>query len=141
MRPKRNSGVGLALIISLAMDQIFCFAPSIRPDIEPVVSRTKQTSMRGLADLGWGFSDLSSASAVTANRAATPARRIRAVVFIGSQSCFSHERWTACAAKASRKICSALLSVKTDADGSAPGTFLLPIGWRQGENSPRGFAH
>src|SRR5206468_7955622 len=29
------------------MDQIFCFAPSINPPMEPVVSRTKQTSMRG----------------------------------------------------------------------------------------------
>src|SRR5438552_531415 len=29
------------------MDQIFCLAPSIRPPIEPVVSSTKQTSMRG----------------------------------------------------------------------------------------------
>src|SRR6187551_485213 len=48
MSPSFNSGVGRALIISLAMDQIFCFAPSIRPLIEPVVSRTKQTSMRGL---------------------------------------------------------------------------------------------
>src|SRR5436305_14502210 len=49
MRPSFNSGVGCALIISLAIDQIFCFAPSIKPPIEPVVSRTKQTSMRGLA--------------------------------------------------------------------------------------------
>src|SRR5438876_8038844 len=45
--PKRRSGVGLALIISLAMDQIFCLAPSIKPLIEPVVSSTKQTSIRG----------------------------------------------------------------------------------------------
>src|SRR5690348_2597648 len=36
--------------MSLAMDQIFCLAPSIRPPMEPVVSRTKQTSIR---DLGW----------------------------------------------------------------------------------------
>src|SRR4030095_11638426 len=48
MSPSFNSGVGCALIISLAIDQIFCFAPSIKPPIEPVVSRTKQTSMRGL---------------------------------------------------------------------------------------------
>src|SRR5262249_30271879 len=47
MSPSFNSGVGCALIISLAIDQIFCFAPSSRPPIEPVVSRTKQTSMRG----------------------------------------------------------------------------------------------
>src|ERR1044071_10224901 len=46
--PSFNSGVGCALIISLAIDQIFWFAPSIKPPIEPVVSRTKQTSMRGL---------------------------------------------------------------------------------------------
>src|SRR5882757_1774098 len=48
MSPSFNSGVGCALIISLAIDQIFCFAPSIKPPIEPVVSRTKQTSIRGL---------------------------------------------------------------------------------------------
>src|ERR1051325_3636477 len=48
MSPSFNSGVGCALIISLAIDQIFCFAPSSKPPIEPVVSRTKQTSMRGL---------------------------------------------------------------------------------------------
>src|SRR4029453_6422303 len=51
MSPSFISGVGCALIISLAIDQIFCFAPSIKPPIEPVVSRTKQTSMRGL---DWG---------------------------------------------------------------------------------------
>src|SRR4029077_6407363 len=51
--PSFNSGVCFALIISLAIDQIFCFAPSIRPPIEPVVSRTKQTSMRGFASLVW----------------------------------------------------------------------------------------
>src|SRR4029453_13768388 len=48
MSPSFNSGVGCALIISLAIDQIFCFAPSSKPPIEPVVSRTKQTSIRGL---------------------------------------------------------------------------------------------
>ena len=53
MSPSFNSGVGCALIISFAIDQIFCFAPSIKPPIEPVVSRTKQTSMRGL-DLSAG---------------------------------------------------------------------------------------
>src|SRR5688572_22478536 len=34
-----------AATMELAMVQIFCLAPSIRPDIEPVVSRTKVTSM------------------------------------------------------------------------------------------------
>src|SRR6267143_5196212 len=53
MRPSFNSGVGFALIISLAIDQIFCLAPSIKPPIEPVVSRTKQTSIRGFASLVW----------------------------------------------------------------------------------------
>src|SRR5688572_18393271 len=47
MRATRNSGVGLAATSSLAIDQIFCFAPSIKPPIEPGVSNTKQTSMRG----------------------------------------------------------------------------------------------
>src|SRR4029077_19528196 len=53
MSPNLNSGVGFVLIISLAIDQIFCFAPSIKPPIEPVVSRTKQTSMRGFDSLAW----------------------------------------------------------------------------------------
>src|SRR6476619_4296966 len=58
MSPSFNSGVGFALIISLAIDQIFCFAPSIKPPIEPVVSRTKQTSMRGLdSDVGAVFAN------------------------------------------------------------------------------------
>src|SRR5436190_20068833 len=48
MSPSLNCGVGCALISSLAIEQIFCFAPSIKPPIEPVVSRTKQTSIRGL---------------------------------------------------------------------------------------------
>src|SRR6185436_4635601 len=56
MSPSFNSGVGCALIISLAIDQIFCLAPSIKPPIEPVVSRTKQTSMRDL-DCAGGFAD------------------------------------------------------------------------------------
>src|SRR5687768_9444351 len=34
-------------MIVLATDQILRFAPSISPDIEPVVSRTKQTSIWG----------------------------------------------------------------------------------------------
>src|SRR6266567_5874736 len=53
MSPSFNSGVDFALIISLAIDHIFCLAPSIRPPIDPVVSRTKQTSMRGFASLVW----------------------------------------------------------------------------------------
>src|SRR5690349_11646472 len=48
MSPSFSSGVGCALIISFAIDQILCFAPSSKPPIEPVVSRTKQTSIRGL---------------------------------------------------------------------------------------------
>src|SRR5438067_11666769 len=48
MSPSFNCGVGCALIVSLAIDQIFCFAPSIKAPSEPVVSRTKQSSMRGL---------------------------------------------------------------------------------------------
>ena len=49
MSAKRTSGVGFAEMMSFAMLQIFCFAPAMRPPIEPVVSRTKQTSMRCLA--------------------------------------------------------------------------------------------
>src|SRR2546423_6593277 len=49
MSPMRISGVGLAPVISFAMDQIFCLAPSMRPVIEPVVSSTKQTSILGFS--------------------------------------------------------------------------------------------
>src|SRR5690348_2866005 len=56
MRPMRMSGVGLALVISFAMDQIFCLAPSMRPDMEPVVSSTKQTSIFGLSFVSEGSS-------------------------------------------------------------------------------------
>src|SRR5947207_12146381 len=66
MSPMRMSGVGLALVISLAIDQIFCFAPSMRPDIEPVVSSTKQTSILGLACFSDGGS-FASALCVTSN--------------------------------------------------------------------------
>src|SRR6266404_4933942 len=61
IRPMRMSGVGLALVISFAIDQIFCFAPSMRPDIEPVVSSTKQTSIFGLSCFS---ADVSFASAL-----------------------------------------------------------------------------
>src|SRR5215470_1242484 len=74
MSPSFNSGVGCALIISLAIDQIFCFAPSIKPPIEPVVSRTKQTSIRGL-DLSVG--------AVVANNGCQKPRIEQADTIIG----------------------------------------------------------
>ncbi len=41
------SGVGWPLAIWFAIDQILRLAPSMRPDMEPVVSSTKATSMRG----------------------------------------------------------------------------------------------
>src|SRR5213079_2866027 len=63
MSPSFNSGVGCALIISLAIDQIFCFAPSIRPPMEPVVSSTKQTSIRGL---DWSGAEDGKVAAATA---------------------------------------------------------------------------
>src|SRR6266540_4442094 len=66
MRPTRMSGVGLALVISLAIDQIFCFAPSMRPDMEPVVSSTKQTSIFGLSFFSGG-SSFARALAATSN--------------------------------------------------------------------------
>ena len=50
----RISGRGCPLAIWFAIDQILRFAPSIRPDIEPVVSRTKTTSMRGATPSGGG---------------------------------------------------------------------------------------
>src|SRR6267143_7233120 len=80
----RISGVGLAAMISLAMDQIFCFAPSIKPDIEPVVSSTKQTSMCGLAGLVEALSslDFDAANAWQATRMRLPARRVFVVVFM-----------------------------------------------------------
>src|SRR6266516_6126135 len=60
MRPMRMSGVGLALVISLAMDQIFCLAPSMRSFMEPVVSSTKQTSIFGLSFI-WDGGSLANA--------------------------------------------------------------------------------
>src|SRR5258706_4236308 len=84
MRPRRRCGVGLSLIISLAMNQIFCFAPSIRPDIEPVVSSTKQTSRRGLADLvGFGSASLAMAAEATASASVAASRIGRFVFMVG----------------------------------------------------------
>src|SRR5713226_8688260 len=45
----RISASGLESTIAVAIDQILRLAPSIRPPIEPVVSRTKATSTVGLA--------------------------------------------------------------------------------------------
>src|SRR5260221_7333039 len=45
----RMSASGLESAIAVAIDQILRLAPSIRPPIEPVVSRTKATSTVGLA--------------------------------------------------------------------------------------------
>ena len=45
----RISGCGLAATISLTIDQILLLAPAIKPPIEPVVSITKTSSMRGLS--------------------------------------------------------------------------------------------
>src|SRR5215813_6037150 len=87
MSPSFNSGVGCALIISLAIDQIFCFAPSSKPPIEPVVSRTKQTSMRGLDfSVGAVVADdgCQKLSIVKADRISGRKRMLRvASVFIG----------------------------------------------------------
>src|SRR6267378_8605042 len=73
-RPRRISGVGLVLIISLAMDQIFCLAPSINPLIDPVVSSTKQTSIRGLEVLGAPFLGLDNSFSLAAPRRRAPRR-------------------------------------------------------------------
>src|SRR6185295_7012515 len=62
----RMSGVVLALVISLAIDQIFCLAPSMSPDIEPVVSSTKQTSIFGLSCLA-GDTSFASVLVATSN--------------------------------------------------------------------------
>ncbi len=50
----RTSGVGFLAMTLLAIDQIFCFAPSISPPMEPVESSTNATSTRGLAGGGVG---------------------------------------------------------------------------------------
>src|SRR6266571_2144149 len=52
MRPIFTSGVGCAEAMWLAIDQIFCLAPRMRPDMLPVVSRTKTTSTLGLGGGG-----------------------------------------------------------------------------------------
>src|SRR5579863_7911431 len=48
----RISASGLLSTIAVAIDQISRLAPSIRPVIEPVVSRTKATSTAGFATAG-----------------------------------------------------------------------------------------
>src|SRR6202171_4086137 len=45
----RMSASGLLSTIAVAIDQILRLAPSIRPPIDPVVSRTNATSTDGLA--------------------------------------------------------------------------------------------
>jgi hypothetical protein len=45
----RISGVGWPLAIWLAIDQILRLAPSRSPDMDPVVSSTKATSIVGVA--------------------------------------------------------------------------------------------
>src|SRR5476649_2211163 len=74
INPIFSSGTGFALTKSFAMDQIFCFAPSISPPIDPVVSRTKQTSMRGFFGAG-----LFPFSAPSTEEPARP-RRVRRIV-------------------------------------------------------------
>src|ERR1035441_1046312 len=58
--------------MSLAMDQIFCLAPSMRPPIEPVVSITKQTSRRGLTALAMALAGWLESASFGAARAQTP---------------------------------------------------------------------
>src|SRR5437867_6936307 len=72
----RMSGVGLALVISFAIDQIFCLAPSIRPDIEPVVSSTKQTSIFGLSCFCAGVSFASAWCAESRVQPSNPAATV-----------------------------------------------------------------
>lgn len=45
----RTSGVGFLETMLFAIAQIFCFAPSISPPMDPVESRTNATSTRGRA--------------------------------------------------------------------------------------------
>src|SRR5437867_8169844 len=73
------------------MDQIFCFAPSIKPDIEPVVSSTKQTSMRGLAGLAAAslLLDFDAPKAWLVRTIRPQDKRIFAVVFMVCQAGFS----------------------------------------------------
>src|SRR5882757_9099214 len=66
-RPNFNSGAGLAEMNWFAMDQIFCFAPSISPLIELVVSSTKHTSMRGLISATGGADSLAAAAIARAS--------------------------------------------------------------------------
>jgi hypothetical protein len=49
----------------LAMDQIFCLAPSINPPMEPVESSTKATSTRGRAPSAAGAPCPAAAAAIT----------------------------------------------------------------------------
>src|SRR5437870_6191619 len=76
MRPMRMSGVGLALVISLAIDQIFCFAPSMSPDIEPVVSSTKQTSIFALSCFSEGSAFARALAATNSVHPSNPAATV-----------------------------------------------------------------
>ena len=80
----RISGVGAPLAIWFAIDQIFCLAPSRSPDIDPVVSSTKTTSMRGAGAGGacrWTVSALAKAvRAAGASRAVAATSRAKAAI-------------------------------------------------------------
>ena len=72
-------GVGSALRSSLAIDQIFCLAPSIRPLIDPVVSKTKHTSIR--AGAGAGTTSHASRRPVVETSRSVHARVVNMVLF------------------------------------------------------------
>src|SRR5881396_2744662 len=120
----RMSGVGLALVISFAIDQIFCFAPSINPDIEPVVSSTKQTSIRGFATPRVAFACLDESASFAAPSATKHARARehgeRVLFFIITRSNVIN------------------LCVTTGLD--AERWKLLPLGLRSCEKSASGFS-
>src|SRR5438046_1286170 len=99
MRPIRMSGVGLALVISLAMDQIFCLAPSMRPVIDPVVSSTKQTSILGFSFVCGSFaSALSGASTMPASKSVTIALfAFTLTLSLGAERVPHFPGWTPCA--------------------------------------------
>ena len=72
-RPILTSGAGERATIALAIDQIFCFAPSMRPPMEPVESSTKATSTRGRAAAALAMvTEAAMASAATTTRMRIP---------------------------------------------------------------------
>ena len=72
----RSSGRGSPDASRLAIAQIFCFAPSSRPDMLPVVSSTNTTSIRGRAFAGFTATAVVTGAAAVTGASTAPGRRV-----------------------------------------------------------------